>query len=439
MNIFRSMIIKSMGILLVGLTSLSGCGGGGSQPPANLNAADVIGSWKMVSFTPPGGASVDVSPYNISLVSTASAYTIVLPVSIPGGQSACTEYGTWTLSGNSLATMPIAGSTCGNSSSTQTLSISGTTMTKSDASGVEVYHRQTAAPINSSALVGTWKIAAVVNRGTGAATPTSSIVILDPSTYSLAQPNCSETGTWSVLESTLSFTPATGTCGNNSTYLEPVSWNDPLMLWTEAQNIGVLARLPDAPASLVATGTGSGISLSWQAVNGSVVYKVYRGTASGPLADKTQIFTAVTTSFEDTTAVSGITYYYQITASGTNGESLPSSEVSGTSAASPGPVTGLTATAGTGQVTLSWNAVSGATSYNIYYYSNGIGICHVFAPNIGAYDYSLTGWTQLTGSLITASPVIVTGTTAGICHQFMVTAVNAYGESLSMGYVNATP
>lgn len=441
MSIYRSMAIRLAGTLFV-VGSLSGCGGGGGSGAAiTVNPADVVGTWKMVSHTPPGGSAVDVSSYNITLVSDALTYTIAYPLAIPGNpQAPCTEYGTWSISGNNLTTTPIAGSTCDNPASTQTLAISGTTMTMSDADGTGVFQRQTATPVTGSALVGTWKMMAKDKAGTVTALNQSNVTLdLGSANYTLTGISCSETGTWSISGSALNFVPAAagGTCGNSVAYSESASLNDPLVTLTDAVAITIWEKLLAAPASPVANGTNGAVSLSWQAVSGATGYKVYRATASGALAAKTVIANTGSTSYQDTAAVAGTTYYYQITAVSAVGESLPSAEVNGSATAPPSPVTGLIATPGTGQVFLAWNAVSGATSYKVYGYSTGIGMCKVFAPNMGTGDYSLTGWGLLGSTTLTNSTII--NTTAGICYQFMVTAVNTYGESLSMSYVNATP
>ncbi len=89
---------------------------------------------------------------------------------------------------------------------------------------------------------------------------------------------------------------------------------------------------------------------------------------------------------------------------------------------SPPPPTGVTATAGNGQVTISWNSVSGATSYNI---------C-----------WSITwGVTKTTGTKIASatSPYTHTGRSNGTTYYYVVTAVNSSGESSESSQVSATP
>jgi len=86
----------------------------------------------------------------------------------------------------------------------------------------------------------------------------------------------------------------------------------------------------------------------------------------------------------------------------------------------PAAPTDVTAVPGNGQVTISWTAVSGATSYNIYY-STTLGLLNV---------------TELAGQ---TSPYTLTGATNGTTYYFVVTAVNAYGESTASSSVSATP
>jgi len=82
--------------------------------------------------------------------------------------------------------------------------------------------------------------------------------------------------------------------------------------------------------------------------------------------------------------------------------------------------TGLTATAGNQQVSLSWNAVPGATSYNVKCSTTNGG------PYVAIASPTTTGYTN-TG--------LVNGTT---CY-YVVSQVNAVGESTNSTQVSATP
>jgi fibronectin type 3 domain-containing protein len=119
----------------------------------------------------------------------------------------------------------------------------------------------------------------------------------------------------------------------------------------------------------------------------------------------------------------GTAYYYVVTAVNGAGESAESAEVGVTPQVSaPAAPAGVSATAGNGQVTLSWSAVTGATSYNLYFSTS-------------------TGVTKTTGTKITGvtSPYTHTGRTNGTTYYYVVTAVNAGGESAESAQVSATP
>ncbi len=430
---------------------LTACGGpSGSNPSApatpSITAADVVGTWKMVKAD-----SMDVSAYQLSLVVNASTYTFVAPVSFTG-QTACADYGAWSLSDNKLTITPIAGSSCGSSASTDTVSISGSTMTiVSATSGTQVYEKQAVNSVPSSALVGTWKIMATVSGGK--VTPTNLIatkVIFNPSTYSISLPNCSETGSWSASGNVLSFvTDPTSTCGSPATYTDVVSLNNSLLTLNKQNMVWQkqAGAANSAPSSTLAAGASGGVNISWQLVSGATSYNVYRGAATGTLATKTYLASVASGTFFDSSAVAGATYYYQVTAVGAFGESAPSAEVSGTATTSaslvPNPVVGLTAIPGDTQVTLSWNAVSGATSYNVYYnhYSSGSIVppqVKVACPN-GTNCYPLNGWTKSAGATITSPGTTITGLVNGDNYQYIVTAVNANGESLATSYIDTSP
>src|SRR5439155_1476542 len=106
------------------------------------------------------------------------------------------------------------------------------------------------------------------------------------------------------------------------------------------------------------------VGLSWNSVTGATSYSVYRSTTSGA---ETLVQAGLTvTTYADIGRTNGTTYFYEVTASNVGGESGRSSEASATPQAPPSAPTGLTATAGNAQVSLSWNSVTGATSYSVY-------------------------------------------------------------------------
>ena len=84
--------------------------------------------------------------------------------------------------------------------------------------------------------------------------------------------------------------------------------------------------------------------------------------------------------------------------------------------------TGLTATAGNAQVSLSWTASAGATSYNIYR---------------GTTAGGESGTAVATG--VTATSYTDTGRTNGTTYYYKVAAANSSGTSANSGEANATP
>ena len=88
----------------------------------------------------------------------------------------------------------------------------------------------------------------------------------------------------------------------------------------------------------------------------------------------------------------------------------------------PTTPTGVTTTTADKQVTVSWAAVSGATSYNIYW-SNTTGV-------------TKTNGTPIAGA---TSPYIHTALTNGTAYYYVVTAVNSYGETAASSQVSAMP
>ncbi|HTV78400.1 MAG TPA: fibronectin type III domain-containing protein, partial [Steroidobacteraceae bacterium] len=112
--------------------------------------------------------------------------------------------------------------------------------------------------------------------------------------------------------------------------------------WTQASSSGnvsfagatltggsVATTPPPTPTGITASqGTSStGVTVSWSPATGATGYTIYRSGVSGTLG--TVLTTTAGTSFTDTTAVPGTTYYYSIAATNSDGSSTVSAQVSG--------------------------------------------------------------------------------------------------------------
>jgi len=175
---------------------------------------------------------------------------------------------------------------------------------------------------------------------------------------------------------------------------------------------------PAAPTGVFASSSGAaGTTISWSAVSGATSYNIYWSTASGVTKTNGTKITGAVSPQVVTGLTVGTTYFFVVTAVNANGESAESSE-----AFPPAPPTGVTATAGNGQVTISWSAVSGATSYNIWWSTT---------PGV-----TRTNGIKITG---VTSPYTHTGLTNGTTYYYIVKTVNSSGESMRSAEVSAMP
>src|SRR5262249_12148439 len=122
------------------------------------------------------------------------------------------------------------------------------------------------------------------------------------------------------------------------------------------------ATSPPAAPTLTATAGNVQVSLSWTASAGATSYNVKRSLSTGT---ETTITSVTGTSYNDTAVTNGTTYFYVVSAVNSVGESPNSNEMSATPQCSPPAAPTLSATAGNAQVSLTWTAISGPTSYNV--------------------------------------------------------------------------
>jgi fibronectin type 3 domain-containing protein len=178
---------------------------------------------------------------------------------------------------------------------------------------------------------------------------------------------------------------------------------------------------PPTPTGLAATAGNTQVSLSWTASASATGYRVKRSTSSGT---ETQISAPTSTAYTDTGLTNGVKYFYVVSAVSSGGESANSPEVSATPVAPvnpPAAPAGLQAAGGNAQVSLSWNASAGAASYNV----------KRSTTNGGPYTTAV------------ASPALTnytdTTVTNDTTYYYVVSAVNAAGESPNCAQASATP
>jgi hypothetical protein len=90
---------------------------------------------------------------------------------------------------------------------------------------------------------------------------------------------------------------------------------------------------PAAPTNLAATAGDSVVNLTWTASSSATSYNVKRSTTKG--GPYTQVATATSPFYSDTSAVNGTTYYYVVSAVNAAGESANSAQVSATPSPPP--------------------------------------------------------------------------------------------------------
>jgi len=181
-------------------------------------------------------------------------------------------------------------------------------------------------------------------------------------------------------------------------------------------DVATAASAPAPPTNVLATAVSdSQVNVDWDDAGSGVTYDVYRGTfASFTLDDSSLIAVGLSDNvYADTSVVGSTDYFYAVVAVGaygtTSSAASPAAGAVTTLAPAPSAPTGLSALAGVGTISLTWTAVTGAASYNVYR-----------APGETPFgttpDGNVTTTTYADGSL-----------PPGTTYRYAVSAVNAQG------------
>ncbi len=128
---------------------------------------------------------------------------------------------------------------------------------------------------------------------------------------------------------------------------------------------GTVCNLPAPVVSATNKYSTGKIVLSWEKVAGASKYEIYRSeNEAGPY---TRMLTTTKTSYTNTGAKTGKTYYYKVYAlHASNAEANSDAVAVGKTCKLPRPVVTAGNSESSGKITLTWKAIEGAKAYKIY-------------------------------------------------------------------------
>ena len=178
------------------------------------------------------------------------------------------------------------------------------------------------------------------------------------------------------------------------------------------------AAAPAAPSVTAGNSSTGKPRLTWKAVSGAVSYRIYRSESRG--TGYSLLGTTSSTSYVNTGAAAGKTYYYRVKAVNRDGMASGYSNIVSGKATLPAPVLNIGLSVSSGKPMLAWDAVPGATSYRIY------------RSTSRDSGYSLLATT-------TSTSYVNTSAAKGTTYYYRVKACNAAGLSPYSNIVSARP
>ena len=188
---------------------------------------------------------------------------------------------------------------------------------------------------------------------------------------------------------------------------------------------GALLQVRTYKFCLSAVAGDSQVNLTWIPSAPGNNFTIYEGTAPG-IGKPVTPGTVTDSGALVTGLINGTTYYFWLTVG--RATTAVSNTTSATPVTVPGAPTGLTATPGNAQVTLSWAAPASTGGLPV----SGYIIYKGTSPG------GETG-TPVNGSAVTGTGYTAAGLTNGTTYYFKVVAINAAGPGPPSGEASATP
>lgn len=186
-----------------------------------------------------------------------------------------------------------------------------------------------------------------------------------------------------------------GNSFNDTSVSEGVSYDYQVSAFDGAVLLGsstIQTASPIPIPNITLTPAIGGMSVTWSAVSGASVYDVLRAP-HGAGTFTTLIASTTATSFSDVTCIGGTSYDYEFKAYQSIGGTLIVTSHIATATPLIPAASVLSGTAGDGQVSLSWTAVTGAGSYALYR-STVNGGPYAIVTTVAALNFTDTGLTD---------------------------------------------
>ena len=131
--------------------------------------------------------------------------------------------------------------------------------------------------------------------------------------------------------------------------------------WSEMSNSIYLEPLNVKASNVASSGK---IKITWDEVRGAAEYQVYRATSQNGSYERVKTTTG--TSYTNTSAKAGTTYYYKVRAVTKSGVKMPFSSVVSRRCDLPQPVAKAATLSSNGKIKISWEKIDGAKEYKVY-------------------------------------------------------------------------